>query len=144
MLKWLLESALPDAEFDFEDGSFTGTIPQPIASDWDATVLVKGGVVHEYDISADEGVANGYGDFSSYWVSLHLDETIWKKMTFTMMTAATLLRSLWRMSMEILSSLQILRFVFTGMLMKLTLIPVMTKLLKHADCSLLHQLNLKQ
>ena len=45
---------------------------QPIASDWDATVLVKGGTVYEYDISADEGIANGYGDFSSYWVSLHL------------------------------------------------------------------------
>ncbi|MGB0201838.1 MAG: hypothetical protein ACPF9L_03590 [Candidatus Poseidoniaceae archaeon] len=63
----------PNAEFDFDDGSFTGKIPQPIASDWDATVLVKGGTIHEYDISADEGIANGYGDFSSYWVSLHLD-----------------------------------------------------------------------
>ena len=72
----------PDAEFDFEDGSFTGTIPQPIASDWDATVLVKGGVVHEYDISADEGVANGYGDFSSYWVSLHLDGNYLEKDDF--------------------------------------------------------------
>ena len=72
----------PDAEFDFDDGSFTGKIPQPIASDWDATVLVKGGTVHEYDISADEGIANGYGDFSSYWVSLHLDGNFLEKGDF--------------------------------------------------------------
>ena len=72
----------PDAKFDFEDGSFTGKIPQPIASDWDATVLVKGGTVHEYDISADEGIANGYGDFSSYWVSLHLDGNFLEKGDF--------------------------------------------------------------
>ena len=72
----------PDAEFDFEDGGFTGTIPQPIASDWDATVIVKGGTIHEYDISADEGIANGYGDFSSYWVSLHIDGNYLEKGDF--------------------------------------------------------------
>mgnify|MGYP001211591159 FL=1 len=62
----------PDAEFDFEDGVFTGKTPQPIESDWDATIRVLGGSqIHTYDISADEGIANGYGDFNFNWVSLH-------------------------------------------------------------------------
>jgi len=62
----------PDAEFDFEDGVFTGKTPQPIESDWDATIRVLGGgQIHTYDISADEGIANGYGDFNFNWVSLH-------------------------------------------------------------------------
>ena len=62
----------PNAEFDFEDGIFTGTTPQPIESDWDATVRVLGGdSIHVYELSADEGIANGYGDFNFNWVSLH-------------------------------------------------------------------------
>ena len=62
----------PSAEFDFEDGVFTGTTPQPIESDWDATIRVLGGnEIHTYEISADEGIANGYGDFNFNWVSLH-------------------------------------------------------------------------
>ena len=77
----------PDAEFGFEDGGFTGTIPQPIASDWAALVAVKGGTVYEYEIEADEGIAqgygaDGYGDFSSYWVSLHLGEDYLEKGDF--------------------------------------------------------------
>ena len=61
----------PNAEFDFDDGIFTGKTPQPIESDWDATIRVLGGQTHTYEISADEGIANGYGDFNFNWVSLH-------------------------------------------------------------------------
>ena len=32
---------------------------------------MEGNIV-EYDITADEGVANGYGDFNFDWVSLHM------------------------------------------------------------------------
>ncbi|MGB1826936.1 MAG: hypothetical protein ACPHN0_01810 [Candidatus Poseidoniaceae archaeon] len=62
----------PSAEFDFENGVFTGKTPQPIESDWDATIRVLGGDnIHVYELSADEGIANGYGDFNFNWVSLH-------------------------------------------------------------------------
>ena len=64
----------PNADFDFANGAFTGTVPQPIESDWTAQVRVLGGdQIVEYDITADEGVANGYGDFNFDWVSLHMD-----------------------------------------------------------------------
>lgn len=64
----------PNADFDFANGVFTGTVPQPIESDWTAEVRVLGGdTIVEYDITADEGVANGYGDFNFDWVSLHMD-----------------------------------------------------------------------
>ena len=64
----------PSADFDFADGIFTGDEPLPIESDWDATIRVLGGdAIPQYDISADEGVANGYGDFNFDWVSLHMD-----------------------------------------------------------------------
>ena len=64
----------PNANFDFSNGVFTGTVPQPIESDWTAEVRVLGGdQIVEYDITADEGVANGYGDFNFDWVSLHMD-----------------------------------------------------------------------
>ena len=64
----------PNADFDFANGVFTGTVPQPIESDWTAEVRVLGGdQIVEYDITADEGVANGYGDFNFDWVSLHMD-----------------------------------------------------------------------
>ena len=62
----------PSAEFDFADGVFSGTTPQPIESDWDATVRVLGGDnIHVYELTADEGIANTYGDFNFNWVSLH-------------------------------------------------------------------------
>ena len=62
----------PNAEFNFKDGVFTGTTPQPIESDWDATIRVLGGSnTYVYELSADEGIANGYGDFNFNWVSLH-------------------------------------------------------------------------
>ena len=62
----------PSAEFDFDNGVFSGTTPQPIESDWDATIRVLGGDnIHVYELSADEGIANGYGDFNFNWVSLH-------------------------------------------------------------------------
>ena len=73
----------PSSSFDFEDGIFTGKEPLPIASDWSAEIRVLGGsVIAEYDLSADEGVANGFGDFSSYWVSLHSDGGILEKGDF--------------------------------------------------------------
>ena len=63
----------PDADFDFDGGIFTGTEPLTIASDWDATVRILGGIqnAEEYSLSADEGVSSGYGDFNYNWVSLH-------------------------------------------------------------------------
>ena len=73
----------PSSSFDFEDGIFTGKEPLPIASDWSAEIRVLGGdTIAEYEITADEGVANGFGDFSSYWVSLHSDGGILEKGDF--------------------------------------------------------------
>lgn len=73
----------PSSDFDFEDGIFTGKEPLPIASDWSAEIRVLGGdSIAEYEIIADEGVANGYGDFSSYWVSLQSDGGILEKGDF--------------------------------------------------------------
>ena len=46
----------------------------PIESDWSATVRVLGGdAIVSYEITADEGVANGYGDFNFDWVSLYMN-----------------------------------------------------------------------
>ena len=46
----------PGASFDFDNGVYTGTPPQPIESDWDATVRVLGGDnIHTFTLSADEG-----------------------------------------------------------------------------------------
>lgn len=63
----------PDAKFDFDGGVFTGKEPLTIASDWDASIRILGGIpnAEEYSLSADEGVASGYGDFNFNWVSLH-------------------------------------------------------------------------
>jgi hypothetical protein len=73
----------PSSDFDFDDGVFTGKEPLPIASDWSAEIRVLGGdTIVEYEIFSDEGVANGYGDFSSYWVSLHSDGGILEKGDF--------------------------------------------------------------
>ncbi|RJV01721.1 MAG: hypothetical protein DWC06_02135 [Candidatus Poseidoniales archaeon] len=59
------------ASFDFNHGYFTGTAPKPMASDWTADVVVKGGSTYSYDtISADEGIVNGLGEFLYDWVSL--------------------------------------------------------------------------
>ena len=61
------------AEYEFEADYFSGTIPQTIASDWTADVVVKYGsnVVYEYNsISADEGIVNGIGEFTRDWVTL--------------------------------------------------------------------------
>ena len=70
----------PGASFDFENGVFTGITPQPIASDWDATVRVLGGdKIHTYTFSADEGEGREspgapiLGEFNFDWVSLHLN-----------------------------------------------------------------------
>lgn len=61
-------------EYDFANKDFTGTSPQPIASDWSATVVVKLGsdIRHTYDeINVDEGIAdNGAGQFGFDWVAL--------------------------------------------------------------------------
>jgi len=73
----------PSSDFDFDGGVFTGKEPLPIASDWSAEIRVLGGdTIAEYEIFADEGVANGYGDFSSYWVSLQSDGGILEKGDF--------------------------------------------------------------
>ena len=75
----------PDAEFAYANGVFSGKVPQTIKSDWEATILVLGGVSppYKYEIDdVDEGVAPGYGDFSQYWVSLHLDGGYLEKMDF--------------------------------------------------------------
>jgi len=64
----------PNANFDFDDGTFSGTEPMPIESDWTATVRVLGGDdIVSYEITADEGVANGYGDFNFDWVSFYMN-----------------------------------------------------------------------
>ena len=63
----------PDSDYEFEADYFSGTIPQTIESDWTADIVVKYGsnVVYEYDsISADEGIANGIGEFTRDWVTL--------------------------------------------------------------------------
>ena len=73
-LEMIVGMGTPNANFDFANGIFTGTVPQPIESDWTADVRVLGGdAIVEYDITADEGVANGYGDFNFDWVSLYMD-----------------------------------------------------------------------
>ena len=73
-LEMIVGMGTPNANFDFANGIFTGTVPQPIESDWTAEVRVLGGdAIVEYDITADEGVANGYGDFNFNWVSLYMD-----------------------------------------------------------------------
>tara|TARA_B100001778_G_scaffold115843_1_gene95041 strand:+ start:1048 stop:2217 length:1170 start_codon:yes stop_codon:yes gene_type:complete len=73
-LEMIVGMGTPNANFDFANGIFTGTVPQPIESDWTAEVRVLGGdAIVEYDITADEGVANGYGDFNFDWVSLYMD-----------------------------------------------------------------------
>ena len=63
----------PDSDYEFEGDYFSGTIPQTIASDWTADVVVKYGssVKYEYNsINADEGIVNGLGEFSFNWVTL--------------------------------------------------------------------------
>jgi hypothetical protein len=63
----------PDSDYEFEADYFSGTIPQTIASDWTADVVVKYGssVKYEYNsINADEGIVNGLGEFSFNWVTL--------------------------------------------------------------------------
>ncbi len=67
----ILGMGAPGASFDFDNGYFTGTAPKPMASDWTADVVVKGGSTYSYDtISADEGIVNGLGEFLYDWVSL--------------------------------------------------------------------------
>jgi hypothetical protein len=64
----------PDASYDFANNYFTGTSPQPMATDWSATVVVKLGfdIRHTYDeINVDEGIGeNGAGQFNFDWVTL--------------------------------------------------------------------------
>ena len=61
------------ASFAFTDGYFSGLAPKPIASDWSATVVIRGGNTYTYNqITVDEGIANGgLGEFQFDWVSLH-------------------------------------------------------------------------
>ena len=73
-VEMIVGMGMPNANFDFDDGIFSGTEPMPIESDWSATVRVLGGdAIVSYEITADEGVANGYGDFNFDWVSLYMN-----------------------------------------------------------------------
>jgi hypothetical protein len=63
----------PGSSYDFSNNYFTGTTPKPIASDWSAVIAVKfaSSTKYTYDsIEADEGVANGVGEFTRNWVVL--------------------------------------------------------------------------
>jgi len=73
-LNMIVGIGTPNAEFDFEEGIFTGKEPLPVESDWSAEIRVLGGSdIPEYSVYADEGIANGYGDFNFDWVSLYSD-----------------------------------------------------------------------
>ncbi|RJU85228.1 MAG: hypothetical protein DWC02_06770 [Candidatus Poseidoniales archaeon] len=73
-LNMIVGIGTPNAEFDFEEGIFTGKEPLPVESDWTAEIRVLGGSeIPEYSVYADEGIANGYGDFNFDWVSLYSD-----------------------------------------------------------------------
>jgi hypothetical protein len=61
------------SEYQFSADYFSGTTPQPIASDWTASVVVKFGssVRYQYNsFTADEGIVNGLGEFRFDWVML--------------------------------------------------------------------------
>jgi len=65
----------PSSNYDFSNNYFTGTTPKPIASDWSAVIAVKSdsNSIPKYTynaIEADEGVANGIGEFTRNWVIL--------------------------------------------------------------------------
>ena len=64
----------PDSDYQFSADYFSGTTPQPIASDWTIDVVVKFGssVKYEYDsFTADEGIVPGsQGEFRFDWVVL--------------------------------------------------------------------------
>tara|TARA_B110000438_G_scaffold300440_1_gene352836 strand:- start:282 stop:1466 length:1185 start_codon:yes stop_codon:yes gene_type:complete len=63
----------PGSSYDFSNNYFTGTTPKPIASDWSAVIAVKFDSTTKYtydSIEADEGVANGIGEFTRNWVVL--------------------------------------------------------------------------
>lgn len=72
-VEMILGMGNPNADFDYDNGAFTGSTPQPIASDLDVTVSVKynGNAVYTYStVSIEEGTANGYGDFWFDWVTM--------------------------------------------------------------------------
>ena len=59
--------------YDYENGAFTGTTPQPIATDWTVSLDVKLGSTVKYSyssITADEGVVGGLGEFAFDWVMM--------------------------------------------------------------------------
>ena len=63
----------PGSSYDFSNNYFSGTTPKPIASDWSAVIAVKFDSTTKYtydSIEADEGVANGIGEFTRNWVVL--------------------------------------------------------------------------
>jgi hypothetical protein len=64
----------PDASYDFANNYFTGTSPQPMATDWSVTVTVKSDSSTQYtydSITVNEGIANGgIGEFTFGWVTL--------------------------------------------------------------------------
>jgi hypothetical protein len=72
-VEMILGMGNPSANYNFANDYFTGTTPKPIASDWTATLTVKLGSNTQYtynSITADEGIANGVGEFRFDWVML--------------------------------------------------------------------------
>ena len=64
-------------DYSMDNGFYNGLTPFPITADWDATVVVyygSGGSPKQVaELSAEEGIAGGYGDFISGWVRLNAD-----------------------------------------------------------------------
>ena len=61
-------------DYSMENGFYNGDTPFTITADWDATVVVyygSGGSEEQIaEISAEEGIAGGFGDFISGWVRI--------------------------------------------------------------------------
>ena len=61
-------------DYSMENGFYNGDTPFAITADWDATVVVYfgtgGSEITVAELSAEEGIAGGFGDFISGWVRL--------------------------------------------------------------------------
>lgn len=65
---------LDSASYVMDGGIYSGDTPLTITADWDATVVVYYGTGGSEElvaeISAEEGIAGGFGDFISGWVQI--------------------------------------------------------------------------
>ena len=65
---------LESATYQMDAGIYSGDTPFAITADWDATVVVYfgtgGSETTVAELSAEEGIAGGFGDFISGWVRL--------------------------------------------------------------------------